>query len=62
MDEYYLVIVVTTIGFAALAAMLLVPIYRFLKTEDEVSRHWTEEALAERARLASEEESESKSS
>jgi hypothetical protein len=52
--DYLTVIIVTTLGFGALAAILLVPIYRFLKREDEVSKEWTRESLEERARMASE--------
>lgn len=50
-DPTYLpVIVGTLVGFAALAALLLVPIYRFLDREEEVAEDWTPEALAERMR------------
>lgn len=48
-DPTYLpVIVATLVGFAALAALLLVPISRFLDREQEVAKDWTPEALAER--------------
>ena len=43
--DYTWVIVVTLIGFFALAAMLLVPVYRFLKREEKASERWTSEAL-----------------
>jgi hypothetical protein len=46
-DEYFVVIVVTIIGFSALAAILLVPIYRFLKKEEEVADNWTRETLSQ---------------
>ena len=50
-DPTYLpVIVVTLVGFAALAAALLVPIWRFLDREQEVAEDWTPEAIAERMR------------
>jgi len=50
-DPTYLpVIVGTLVGFGALAALLLVPIYRFLDREEEVAEEWTPEALAERMR------------
>lgn len=50
-DPTYLpVIVATLVGFAALAALLLVPISRFLDREQEVAEDWTPEALAERMR------------
>lgn len=46
--KYLPIIAATLIGFAALAAMLLVPIYRFLDREEEVAEEWTPEAVAER--------------
>lgn len=50
-DPTYLpIIVATLVGFAALAAALLVPIYRFLDREQEVAEEWTPEAVAERMR------------
>lgn len=50
-DPTYLpVIAATLVGFAALAAALLVPIYRFLDREEEVAEEWTPEAVAERMR------------
>ena len=50
-DPQYLPIIMgTLVGFAALAALLLVPIYRFLDREEEVAEDWTPEALAERMR------------
>jgi hypothetical protein len=49
-SEYYLAIAVAFFGFVALAAVLLVPIYRFLRREEEHSREWTPERLAERRR------------
>lgn len=48
--EYLPVIVATLVGFAVLAALLLVPISRFLDREQEVAEDWTPEALAERMR------------
>jgi hypothetical protein len=33
-----------------LAALLLVPVYRFLRREETLSRQWTPEALARRMR------------
>lgn len=44
-NDYTLIIVVTTIGFFCLAAILLVPIYRFLKREEKASEEWTNESL-----------------
>ncbi len=43
MDKYTVVIILTTIGFFALAAALLVPIWRFLNSEEARSRQWTAE-------------------
>jgi len=48
MGEYGTVILLTFFGFLALAAILLVPVYRFLKREEKLSRRWTPEALARR--------------
>lgn len=48
--EYLPIIVGTLVGFAVLAALLLVPISRFLDREQEVAEDWTPEALAERMR------------
>ena len=50
-DPEYLPIIVGTIaGFGLLAAVLLVPVYRFLEREKEVAEKWTPEALAKRMR------------
>ena len=50
-DPQYLPIIADTlVGFAALAALLLVPISRFLDREEEVAEDWTPDALAERMR------------
>lgn len=46
--EYLPIIVGTIVGFALLAALLLVPVYRFLERERKVAQKWTPEALAER--------------
>ncbi|WP_456425204.1 hypothetical protein [Rhodocaloribacter sp.] len=50
MDEYFVVIVLTFVGFVALAAILLVPVYLFLKREERASQSWTREELARRYR------------
>lgn len=50
MDTYDAVILLTLVGFIALAAMLLVPVYRFLKREERASQRWTPEALARQQR------------
>ncbi|MFB6248048.1 MAG: hypothetical protein ABEL97_05710 [Salinibacter sp.] len=46
--EYLPIIVGTLVGFGLLAAVLLVPVYRFLERERKVAQEWTPEALAER--------------
>jgi len=48
--EYLPIIVATLVGFGVLAALLLVPISRFLDREQEVAQDWTPEAVAERIR------------
>lgn len=48
--EYLPIIVGTIVGFGLLAAVLLVPVYRFLEREKEVAEKWTPEALAKRMR------------
>lgn len=50
MDAYYTVVILAAlIGFLLLAALLLVPVYRFLKREEAASEQWTREALRRRA-------------
>ena len=44
--QYLPIIVATLVGFGLLAALLLVPIYRFLDREEEISEQWTREELA----------------
>jgi len=41
MDDYTLVIILTFFGFIGLAALLLVPVYRFLNREERLSESWT---------------------
>src|SRR5690606_9698632 len=48
MDEYGLIIVLALIGFIVVAALVLYPVYKFLLRQEEISRDWTEEKLAER--------------
>lgn len=48
MDEYGLIIVLALIGFIVVAALVLYPVYKFLLRQEEISRDWTEENLAER--------------
>lgn len=50
MSDYYVAIAVAFFGFVALAALLLVPVYRFLRREEDHSRKWTPEELARRHR------------
>jgi hypothetical protein len=45
MDSFSVVIVLTFLGFFALAAALLVPIYLFLKKEEKTAELWTREHL-----------------
>jgi len=46
--EYLPIIAATLVGFGLLAALLLVPVYRFLERERKVAEKWTPEALAKR--------------
>lgn len=46
MTDYTIIIIVTLVGFLALAAVLLVPVYRFIQREKEVASRWTKEAIA----------------
>ncbi len=46
--EYLPIIAGTVVGFGLLAALLLVPVYRFLERERKVAQKWTPEALAKR--------------
>ena len=48
--EYLPIVAGTLLGFFLLAALLLVPVYRFLERERKVAEKWTPEALAERVR------------
>lgn len=45
MDPYLVAIILTTVGFFALAALLLVPVWRFLNREEEISSLWTDETV-----------------
>lgn len=49
-DDYTVIILLTLVGFLALAAILLVPVYRFLRREEKASDKWTAEELARRRR------------
>ncbi|MFO8233119.1 MAG: hypothetical protein R6U20_10665 [Longimonas sp.] len=46
--QFWLITIPTLVVFFTLAAALLVPIWRFLDREKEVSKQWTPEAVAER--------------
>lgn len=46
-SDYTVVIIVAFVGFVALAALLLVPVWRFLRREEESARQWTSERIAE---------------
>jgi len=46
--QFWLITIPTLVVFFTLAALLLVPIWRFLDREQEVSKQWTPEAVAER--------------
>lgn len=46
MNEYNGVILLVLVGFAALAALLLAPVYLFLKREEKVAESWTEDPYA----------------
>ena len=43
MDKYTVTIILTTVGFFALAAALLVPIWRFLNSEESRAEEWNRE-------------------
>lgn len=46
--QFWLITIPTLLIFFSLAAALLVPIWRFLDREQEVSKQWTPEAVAQR--------------
>lgn len=48
--NWTLVILLTTVGFFTLAAILLLPVYFFLKREEGIAKRWTPEAIARRQR------------
>ena len=48
MSSYDAIILAALFGFFLLAYVLLAPVYRFLKREEQISKQWTPEALAER--------------
>ncbi len=50
MGPYTPIILLSLLVFCLLAFVLLAPVYRFLRREEEASKQWTKEALAERYR------------
>ncbi len=48
--SFIFLMVIALVSFFLLAAMLLVPVYLFLKREKRASEQWTPEALARRIR------------
>lgn len=48
--DYVIVILVTFVGFCLLAAILLVPVYRFMKREERILEEVSEEELHAEAR------------
>lgn len=46
-DGYSVVIIVSGLGFCALAAALLIPVYRFMRKEDEAAREFDAARRAE---------------
>ncbi len=50
--NYGPLILATLLGFFGLAAILLVPVYRFLKREEAISARWTPEQLRRQADAA----------
>lgn len=53
MSDYTLIIILTLVGFLLLAAILLVPVYLFLRREEDASERWTDEEVAKRSRQRS---------
>ncbi|MBO6573965.1 MAG: hypothetical protein JJ896_00995 [Rhodothermales bacterium] len=47
--DYVLVIILTTVGFGMLAAILLIPVYRFMRREDQAMEQISEADLHEEA-------------
>lgn len=50
MDSIYIVVVLTFVGFCTLAYLLLAPVYRFMGREEERSKKWTPDEVANRIR------------
>ncbi len=45
-SDYTGIIIVAFLGFVVLAALLLVPVWRFLRREEESARQWTSDTVA----------------
>ncbi len=50
MSGYFLIILATLFGFLLLAYLLLAPVSNFLDREQEASKEWTPDRVAERIR------------
>ena len=50
MTSYLPIIILTIVLFTLLATILLLPVYRFLKREEQASLEWTPEKVALRMR------------
>ena len=50
--QIYLVIAGTFFGFIALAFVLLYPVYRFMRRQEDMADDWTPDAVARRRRPA----------
>lgn len=50
--QIYLVIAGTFFGFITLAFVLLYPVYRFMRRQEDMSDEWTPEAVSRREREA----------
>ena len=48
--NWTLVIIGTAAGFFLLAFVLLFPVYRFMRREEDLSNDWTRDAIARRQR------------
>lgn len=53
MDSYTLIILLALFGFLALAVILLLPVYRFLKKEEQRGEQWTRHIRAMRSQQPS---------
>ncbi len=49
--QYLPIIIATLVGFSLLAAVLLVPIWRFLQREEKVAEKWTPDRVAEQLEI-----------